>query len=179
MPRQRRIAAASGVYALSGLQGAISTDLQKAQRRAATGISLRHSGHFLLVGSTGAALRAARAFNAFIGATRVKYTAAEISRKAKRAFRNAPYEMTAPCSVTWNAEKSGLPATAEISGVIMLVTNDVTTAPNAAPTTTATARSITLPRIMNSRKPLSMIPPDMLIFLFPHKRNSDVQDTKA
>jgi hypothetical protein len=45
-----------------------TTEAQNAQRRAAMGISLRHSGHFLLVGSAGIALRAARAFQAFIGA---------------------------------------------------------------------------------------------------------------
>ncbi len=44
-------------------------DVQNAQRFAAIGISLRHSGHFLLVGSAGAAFFAARAFHAFIGAT--------------------------------------------------------------------------------------------------------------
>src|SRR6476660_3890625 len=55
-----------------------------------------------------------------------------------------------------SAEKSGLPTMAAISGVRMLVTNEVTTAPNAAPITTATARSSTLPRMMNCRKPLNI-----------------------
>jgi hypothetical protein len=47
----------------------LTTDVQNAHRFAATGISLKHSGHFLLVGSAGVALRADRAFHAFIGAT--------------------------------------------------------------------------------------------------------------
>src|SRR5947209_2941014 len=64
--------------------------------------------------------------------------------------------MFAPLTVQTNAEKSGLPTMAAISGVTMLVTNEVTTAPNAAPITTATARSITLPRKMNCLNPVSI-----------------------
>src|SRR5215831_7452084 len=62
------------------IHDAATVDVQKAHRRAATGISLRHSGHFLLVGSGGTAFRAASAFQAFMGATMVKYTAAATSR---------------------------------------------------------------------------------------------------
>src|SRR5574338_652728 len=40
------------------------------------------------------------------------------------------------------------------SGVRTSATNELITAPNAAPMTTATARSITLPRMMNSRNSL-------------------------
>src|SRR6266536_5966005 len=58
-----------------------------------------------------------------------------------------------------NAEKSGWATMAAISGVRTLVTKDVTTAPKAAPITTATARSITLPRRMNSRNPLNIASP--------------------
>src|SRR5689334_14402262 len=54
--------------------------------------------------------------------------------------------------------KSGCPPIAAMIGVRMSATNAVTTAPNAAPITTATARSTTLPRMMNSRKPLSTRP---------------------
>ena len=54
--------------------------------------------------------------------------------------------------------KSGLPPIAAISGVTMSATNDATTAPKAAPMTTATARSTTLPRRMNSRNSLIMRP---------------------
>jgi hypothetical protein len=54
--------------ALPGTEIVDTTLVQNAQRRAAMGISLRHSGHFLLLGSAGMALRAARAFQAFMGA---------------------------------------------------------------------------------------------------------------
>src|SRR3954451_2404251 len=55
-----------------------------------------------------------------------------------------------------SAEKSGLPPIAAISGVTNDATNAVTTAPNAAPITTATASSTTLPRRTKSRNSLSM-----------------------
>ena len=48
---------------------------------------------------------------------------------------------------------------APISGLNRLSTIEVTTAVNAAPMTTATARSITFPRRMNSLKPLSKTEP--------------------
>src|SRR5918992_3949398 len=54
-----------------------------------------------------------------------------------------------------SSPKSGLPPISAISGVTKLATKPVTTAPNAAPTTTATARSTTLPRRMKSRNSLS------------------------
>src|SRR5579883_1793527 len=53
-------------------------------------------------------------------------------------------------------EKSCLPPIAAISGVIRSFTSAVTTAPNAAPMTTAIARSTTLPRIRNERKPFTV-----------------------
>src|SRR5256885_14892153 len=46
-----------------------------------------------------------------------------------------------------------------MSGVSRSLTSAVTTVPNAAPTTTATARSTTFPRTMNSLKPLSISSP--------------------
>src|SRR5690348_13935119 len=55
--------------------------------------------------------------------------------------------------VTLRFEKSGLPPMAAISGVKMLVTSAVTTAPKAAPMTTATARSTTFPRKRNFLNP--------------------------
>src|SRR3954464_5150701 len=58
--------------------------------------------------------------------------------------------------VNASVEKSGLPPIAAISGVTKDATNAVTTAPNAAPITTATASSTTLPRRMKSRNSLSM-----------------------
>src|SRR3954454_14056744 len=55
---------------------------------------------------------------------------------------------------------SALPKIAATRGLIRFSTSEVTIAPNAAPMTTATARSRTFPRMMNSLKPLSMwLPP--------------------
>src|SRR4051794_9541875 len=51
---------------------------------------------------------------------------------------------------------------AAISGVMRSATSLVTTAPNAAPMTTATARSTTLPRMTKSLNPLSIVPPSDL-----------------
>jgi hypothetical protein len=58
----------------------------------------------------------------------------------------------------FDRRKSGLPMIAAINGVITSFTNAVTTAPNAAPITTATARSRTLQRNINRLKPCK-IPP--------------------
>src|SRR5690606_16177622 len=67
----------------------LSTDVQCAQRRAAMGISLRHSGHLLVVGSAGGSVRA-RAIKAFTGSTTKEYTAAAMSRNEMSALRNEP-----------------------------------------------------------------------------------------
>src|SRR5437016_3378907 len=55
------------------------------------------------------------------------------------------------------AEKSGLPAMAAISGVSKSLVKAETTVANAAPITTPTAMSTTLPRRMNCLNPLSMV----------------------
>src|SRR5260370_15430596 len=120
------------------------------------GISLRHSGHFFAVGSGGVCPRRLRSLYAFSGATTAKYIAAATSRNEISALRKRPYLITLPFNVKLKAEKSGLPAMAAISGVRMSPTNDVITAPNAAAIRTATARSITLPRITNCLNPLNM-----------------------
>src|SRR5919197_4322825 len=52
--------------------------------------------------------------------------------------------------------KSGLPPTAAMSGVTMSLTSALTTAVNAVPTTTATARSTRFPRRMKLRNSRSM-----------------------
>src|SRR2546421_2203549 len=54
------------------------------------------------------------------------------------------------------AEKSGLPTIAAIRGVSRSLVKAVTTVAKAAPMTTPTAISTTLPRRMNCLKPLSM-----------------------
>ncbi|VXB88807.1 hypothetical protein PLANTIT3_60533 [Plantibacter sp. T3] len=75
---------------------------------------------------------------------------------------NAPKWMTAgsPSTVgmeTLNASfRLSARKSAPSSGLKMFSTSELTMAVNAAPITTATARSITLPRRMNSLKPLSM-----------------------
>src|SRR5512146_672695 len=50
--------------------------VQNAQRRAWIGISLRHSGHLRVVGSTGTGSLLVRATKVLIGSTTRKYTAA-------------------------------------------------------------------------------------------------------
>ena len=60
---------------------------------------------------------------------------------------------TEPLIVKVSSLKSGSPKIAPISGVIRSATSEVTTAPKAAPMTTATASSTTFPREMKSLKP--------------------------
>jgi hypothetical protein len=63
--------------------------VQKAQRLAPSGISLRHSGHLRVVGSGGGSLRI-RDWNALYGTTTKKNTAAAIVTNEISAFRNDP-----------------------------------------------------------------------------------------
>jgi hypothetical protein len=70
-------------------------------------------------------------------------------------LRKSPIRKRLPLIVKAIAEKSGLPPIAAMSGVMRSLTSAVTTAPKAPPMMTATARSITLPRSMNSLNPLS------------------------
>ncbi len=65
------------------------TAVQNAHRRAAIGISLRHSGHLRVDGSGGGSLRE-RAINALIGNTTKKYTAAAMSTNEMTAFSRSP-----------------------------------------------------------------------------------------
>jgi hypothetical protein len=62
--------------AVQRLTASVKEEVQKAQRRAAIGTSLRHSGHFLVVGSGAASPRRIRARILFTGSTMKKYTAA-------------------------------------------------------------------------------------------------------
>src|SRR6476660_5840429 len=130
--------------------------VQKPQRRASIGISLRHSGHFLVVGSAGAGALRMRAINALIGVTTKKYTAPATSRNDTNALMKSPTGNGVPLMVKLMEEKSGLPTMAAMSGVRRSLVKAVTTDPKAAPMTTPTARSTTLPRRMNCLKPLSM-----------------------
>ena len=73
------------------------------------------------------------------------------------AVIRTPNFMSVPLSVRMKAsEKSGLPMTAAISGLMMPSTRASTMFLKAAPMMTPTASSMTLPRAMNSLKPLSM-----------------------
>jgi hypothetical protein len=69
-----------------------------------------------------------------------------------------PYINRLPLIVKKRFEKSGFPPIAAISGVRRSLTNDETVLPNAAPMTTATARSMTFPLIRNCLKPFKRPP---------------------
>src|SRR5579859_6084743 len=71
------------------------------------------------------------------------------------ALMKSPYANLLLFAVKNRALKSCLPKIAAINGVSRSLTSAVTTAVNAVPMTTATARSTTLPRKMNSLNPLS------------------------
>jgi hypothetical protein len=128
--------------------------VQNAQRRAAAGISDAHSVQVFVVGVSSAP-RCRRSSSAFIGFTTKRKIASAISRKLISAFRKSPYRTSASPTENVAVEKSGTP-TRPSSGVRTSATNDVMTAPNAAPMTTAIARSTTFPRMMNSRNSLTM-----------------------
>src|SRR3954454_24114699 len=88
--------------ALGGSEGAaasVSGEVQKAQRRAAIGTSLRHSGHFLVVGSGATSPRRIRARMVFIGSTMKKYTAAAIRMNETSALRKSPIGNLLPLTV--------------------------------------------------------------------------------
>src|SRR5580765_3631475 len=85
-----------------------SADVQNAHRRAAIAISLRHSGHFFVVGSGGASPRFRRALIALTGTTMAKYTAAAISTNEMTALRKSPIRNSLPLILRTRAEKSGL-----------------------------------------------------------------------
>jgi hypothetical protein len=82
-------------------------------------------------------------------------------RKAIKALMKSPYRNRLPLTVKNRPAKSGLPPMAAISGVIRSFTSAVTTAPNAAPMTTAMARSMRLPFSRNFWKPV-MIGPSLV-----------------
>src|SRR3984893_18755644 len=130
--------------------------VQWAQRLASMGISLRHSGHFFVVGSAGASALRIRATKTLTGVTTKKYTAAATSTKEMAALMKSPMANTLPLMVNLMAEKSGFPTIAAITGVSRSFVKADTTEANAAPMTTPTAISITLPRRMNCLNPLSM-----------------------
>ena len=72
-------------------------------------------------------------------------TAAMMTKDTMELMKSPMKNLLAPM-VSTQAEKSGRPPAMPMIGVMMSFTNAVTTAPNATPITTATARSTTLPR---------------------------------
>src|SRR5438477_9224192 len=78
----------------------------------------------------------------------------------------SPTAKTLPLRVNWRAEKSRLPAIAAMSGVSRSLVKALTTVAKAAPITTPTAMSTTLPRRRNCRNPLATgdsFPPRLII----------------
>ena len=72
------------------------------------------------------------------------------------ALIRSPYANLLPCSMKLRFSKLLLfPQIVPMSGVIRSLTIAVTIAVNAVPMTTATARSIRLPRVMKSLKPFT------------------------
>ena len=121
------------------------------QRFDERGISLIHSGHFLVVGSAGASWRD-RITRIFIGLTIKKNTVPAIRTNEMTAFIKCPYMNLLSLIMKARFPKSGTWATAAIKGVMMSATRALTTVPNAAPTTTPTAKSTTFPRRRNFLK---------------------------
>src|ERR1700719_579310 len=117
------------------------------------GISLRHSGHFLVLGCVGLSSRRILAVSAFMGSTTAKYTAQAMMTKETTELTKSPKRNLLPRIVKLIDEKSGCLTTAAIKGVSRPLTIEFTTLPKAAPITTPTARSTTLPRSKNCLNP--------------------------
>ncbi len=127
---------------------------QNAQRDAAIGISLRHSGHFLLVGSAGVSCFLMRSSRVFMGSTTKKYTTVAIIRNDTSALRKSPTANRLPLMVKKMPANSGVLITAPTRGVMRSFTNELTMFENAAPIITPTAKSTTFPRRINFVNPL-------------------------
>lgn len=85
-----------------------------------------------------------------------KNTTAATSTNEMATFKKSPYMNLLPLIVNDKLEKSGWPPTAAIRGVTKSFTNALMTPVNAAPITTATAKSTTLPRRINFLKSFSI-----------------------
>ena len=124
---------------------------------ASRGTSLKHSLHFFVVGSAGSSfLERERDISMFMGLTTKKNTEPATSRNETRAFKKCPYLNSLPLIVKMSPLKSGTLAIAAIRGVSKSDTKAVTIVPNAAPITTPTAKSTTLPRSKNCLNSLSI-----------------------
>src|SRR5699024_1123197 len=89
-------------------------------------------------------------------------TAKPIIKKSIIDCMNTPYVTPFHCQ---EDAKSVSPNNSPINGIMILPTNESTILPNAAPITTATARSNTFPRIINSLNSLIIFSPHNNIFL--------------
>jgi hypothetical protein len=123
---------------------------------ACIGISVKHSGHFLVVGSIGGFLLILRV-RELMGRTMKKYTVAEIIMKDMRELIKSPYKNLLLFMVKLRVEKSGAFTIAEIKGLIKSLTRALTIEPNAAPIMTPTAKSTTFPLNMNCLNPFSIL----------------------
>src|SRR5262249_18003797 len=94
-----------------------------------------------------------------LAARTMKNSTVPMIRKLTRAVMNFPYRTTPLPRSNVRSLKLGLPNTAPITAMITSFTSDDTTRPNAMPMTTATARSITLPRSRNFLRSWSTAPP--------------------
>ncbi len=119
------------------------------------GITLKHSGHFLVVGSTGFCFLV-KEISLFMGRTTKKYITAALIRNDIKAFRKSPIMNLLLLIVKYIEEKLGFPPIAAINGVMRSLTSADTTFPNATPMTMPTARSTTLPFNINCLNPCSI-----------------------
>src|SRR3989344_9704893 len=106
--------------------------VQCEQRFAPIGISLKHSAHFLVVGSAGGPLRDLPT-RMFIGFTTKKKIVEAMSRNEMMALKKCPYLNSPPLNVKERPPISGTRATAEMNGVTKSATSALTMALNAAP----------------------------------------------
>src|SRR4030042_1141442 len=82
----------SGVFETGGAESYFCgfwIEVQNAQRLASIGITLKHSEHFLVVGSTGFCLLV-KATNLFIGNTTKKYITEALMRNDIKQFKKSP-----------------------------------------------------------------------------------------
>lgn len=145
---------------------------------ASTGISLKHSLHFFVVG-----LFAISFFDfemrKFIGLITKKKIVEAISRNDIRVFKKWPYINLLSLIVKNSPDRSGILATAEMKGVMRSVTSEFTIEPNDAPITTPTARSTTFPLSKNCLNSFSIFCENYLAPNFYHHINNNSNQSKT
>jgi hypothetical protein len=101
-----------------------------------------------------------RASTFFIGTTTKKKTTEAVMTNVMIAVRKSPTLIQVSSlvpSLMYRPETAPPPPARAITGLITLLVNEATSAVNAVPMTTATARSTMFPRSRNSLKPFSMM----------------------